>query len=98
MRPIETDILRLLSHMPFMDRLEAVAVSGRSRGAVYNAFDALERDGLAASVPHASELIPSTRRYFPTAEGIRKLAAYEGIPLEDLLRVPVPFPRSGGAS
>ena len=87
MSPIEAETLRLLSHMPLIDRLETVAVSGRSRGAVYNAFDALEEDGLAASVPHASELIPSTRRYFPTAEGIRKLAADEGVPLDDLLRI-----------
>ena len=86
MRPVEADMLRLLSHMPLIDRLEAVAVSGLSRGAVYNAFDALERDRLAASVPHASELIPSTRRYFSTADGLRMTAADEGIPLDDLLR------------
>ena len=72
MKPIEAVMLTLISHMPLIDRLEAVAVTGRSRGAVYGAFDALERDGLAASVPHASELIRSTRRYFPTADGLRK--------------------------
>ena len=86
MRPIEADMLRLLSHMPLIDRLEAVAVSGRSRGAVYNAFDALERDRLTASVPHASELIPSTRRYFPTADGLRVLAHDEGVDVDVLLR------------
>ena len=86
MRSVEADMLRLLSHMPLIDRLEAVAVTGCSRGAVYGAFDTLERDGLASSVPHASELIPSTRRYFPTAEGIRRLAGDDGIPVDDLLR------------
>ncbi len=86
MRPIEADALRLISHMPLIDRLEAVAVSGRSRGAVYGAFDSLGRDGLAASVPHASELTPSTRRYFPTPDGLRVIAADERIPVDDLLR------------
>ncbi len=86
MRPIEVDALGLISHMPLIDRLEAVAVTGHSRGAVYNAFDALESGGLAASVPHASELIPSTRRYFPTADGLRRVAADEGILVDDLLR------------
>ena len=86
MRPVEAEALRILSHMPLIDRLEAVAVSGRSRSAVYNAFDTLESGGLAASVPHASELIPSTRRYFPTADGLRRIAADEGIPVDDLLR------------
>ncbi|MYC06794.1 MAG: hypothetical protein F4X57_06450 [Chloroflexi bacterium] len=86
MRPIEADTLRLISRMPLIDRLEAVAVSGRSRSAVYNAFDALERDGLAASVPHASDLIPSIRRYFPTADGLHRLAEEEGFPVEDMLR------------
>ena len=86
MKPIEAVALTLISRMPLIDRLEAVAVTGCSRGAVYNAFDSLERDGLAASVPHASELIPSTRRYFPTADGLHRLAADEGIPVDDLLR------------
>ena len=86
MRPLETETLRLLAHAPLVDRLEAVALSGRSRGAVYNAFESLERDGMAGSVPHASELIPSTRRYFLTAEGLRVLAREDGVDVYDLIR------------
>ena len=86
MRPLETEVLRLLSHAPLIDRLEAVALSGRSRGAVYNAFESLERNGLAGSVPHASELIPSTHRYFLTAGGLRVLAREDGVNVYDLLR------------
>ena len=86
MKPVEADLLRLLSHLPLVDRLEAVAVSGRSRGAVYGSFEALARDGLAASVPHASELTPATRRYFPTTDGLRRLAREEGVTLPALLR------------
>ena len=86
MRPVEANLLRLLSHMPLLDRLEAVAVSGWSRGAVYRAVESLEREGLAASVPHASELTPATRRYWLTADGLRRLAREEGADVDGLLR------------
>ena len=86
MRPVEADTLRLLSRMPLLDRLEAVAVSGWSRGAVYNAVESLEREGLAASVGHASELTPATRRYSLTADGLRRLAGIEGASVDGLLR------------
>ena len=86
MKPVEADILRLLSHMPLLDRLEAVAVSGWSRGGVYRAVERLERDGLAASVGHASELTPATRRYSLTADGLRRLAGIEGASVDGLLR------------
>ena len=86
MNPVEVDTLRLLAAMPFIDRLEAVAVTARSRGAIYNAFETLEREGLADSVSHASDLIPPTRRYFITAGGLRALAPEEGVDVYDLLR------------
>ena len=34
MKPLDGEMMRLLARMPFLDRLEAAAVSGRSRGAV----------------------------------------------------------------
>ena len=86
MRRVEANLLRLLSHMPLLDRLEAVAVSGWSRGAVYRAVESLEREGLAASVPHASELTAATRRYWLTADGLRRLAREEGAAVDGLLR------------
>jgi len=86
MRRVEADTLRLLSHMPLLDRLEAVAVSGWSRGAVYRAVESLEREGLSASVPHASDLTPATRRYCLTDAGLRRLAREEGESVEGLLR------------
>ena len=86
MKPIEADLLRLLSRLPLIDRLEAVAVSGWSRGAVYAGFEALEREGLAAHVPHASELIPATRRYCLTTDGLGRLAREEGVSPQALLR------------
>ena len=92
MRPeaCETELLRRLAAMPFLDRLEMVAVSGRSRGAVYETVKKLESGGLVASVPHAAQLIPSTRRYFLTATGLHRLARDEGTTVDELLaRCPV---------
>ncbi len=86
MRPVEAQTLRLLADIPFLDRLEAVAVSGWSRGAVYAAVETLERMGLADSAPHASELIAPTRRYSLTADGLRMLAREEGTSLAETLR------------
>ncbi len=86
MRPVDAELLKLLAHMPLLDRLEMVAVSGWSRGGVYRAVPRLEDAGFIASVPHGTELIPPTRRFHLTAAGLRRLALAENAPLEGLLR------------
>ncbi len=83
---VERDLLRLLGETPFPDRLELAALSGWSRGAVYVNCEALEGAGLVASLPHASELIAPTRRYYLTPAGLRRLADEEGMGLDELLR------------
>ena len=88
MRPaaMETELLRLLAEMPFLDRVDLAAVTGCSRGAVYEGVQRLEQDTVVDSIPHAGPLTPATRRYCLTAEGLRRLAKLEGVPVEDLLR------------
>ncbi|MXY59659.1 MAG: hypothetical protein F4Y96_04095, partial [Chloroflexi bacterium] len=86
MKPSELEALLLLSRMPLVDRLEAAALSGWSRSAAYNAVESLEREGLAVSIPHASDLIPPTRRHHLTAEGVSVLAREEGTGVDALLR------------
>ena len=78
-------LLRLLAEMPFVDRMELVCVSGKSRGAVYQAVERLEQAGLASSIPHAAELTPPTRRYCLTAEGLDRLAELNGGTVDELL-------------
>ena len=85
MRPVDAELLRLLADMPFLDRLEAVAVSGWSRGAVYGALRRLEDAGLAAPVPHATDLTAPTRRFHLTAAGLLLLGQEEGVPVDSLL-------------
>ena len=81
------DLLRQLAAMPFLDRLEMAAVSGWSRGSVYAAAEDLEAAGFAASVPHTTDLIPSTQRFHLTAAGLHRLARDEGVTVDELLRV-----------
>ena len=82
---IERELLRLLAEMPFLDRLEAVAVSGWSRGAVYRAVESLECSGQVVAVSHATPLISPTRRYCLTTPGLYRLAHEEGTQIEELL-------------
>lgn len=80
------DLLRRLAAMPFLDRLELVAISGWSRGTVYEGVRALEDAGLLASIPHATDLLAPTRRFHMTARGLAELAREEGLPTDELLR------------
>ena len=80
------DMVRLLAAMPFLDRLDMVAVSGWSRGSVYDAISELNAEGMLACVPHASEAVPPTKRFHLTLQGLHRLAVVEGVSLEVLLR------------
>ena len=81
----EADALRRLADMPFLDRLELAALTGWSRGAVYQAVGKLEREGMVKSVPHASPLVAPTRRHALTAAGVDRLAELDAVPLEETL-------------
>ena len=84
--PWETELLDILAEMPFLDRLELAAVTGWSRGAAYRGVGKLEQWGCAASVPHATGLVASTRRYRLTSEGLRRLAELSDGKVDSLLR------------
>ena len=87
MRPVDGELLQLLANMPLLDRLEAVAVSGWSRGAVSRAVRRLEDAGLVAPVPHATDLTAPTRRLHLTSSGLHRLAQEEDMAMEQLLRL-----------
>ena len=89
MSAVDRDLLmmRRLASMPFLDRLELAAVSATPDRSTYEAVADLERRGLAASIPHATDLLRSTRRFHLTSDGLRVLAASEDIALNKLLRV-----------
>ena len=88
MRPegCEADLLRALSRMPFLDRMEMVAVCGWSRAAVYEAVQKLEDGGFCASVLHSADPFSQARRFHLTAAGLRRLADEDGMSLDELVR------------
>ena len=81
----EADALRRLADMPFLDRLELAALTGWSRGALYDAIAKLEAGGMVESAPHASPLVSPTRRHVLTAAGVERLAELDAVPLETAL-------------
>ena len=86
MKSLDARMTGLLARMPFLDRLEAAAISGWSRGAVYRSVGRLIGSSLVGSLPHATELTPLTRRYHLTARGLRLLARTGDRDMDDLLR------------
>ena len=82
----DTEVLRTLAAMPFLDWLELAAVSGMAEVTAHRALGRLRRDGLVGHVRHASALIAPTRRWYATADGLCRVAQYEGTDLERLLR------------
>ena len=82
----ETGLLRRLAETPFADRLDLAALSGWSRGAVYAGMDKLREGGMAGSIPHATPLLPPTRRYFLTAHGLERLAELANVAPNGLLK------------
>ncbi|MDE2867299.1 MAG: hypothetical protein OXN91_01525, partial [Chloroflexota bacterium] len=54
--------LRRLVAMPYLDRLELAAVAGMADRAAYHIVADLERQGLVASLAHATDLLRTTRR------------------------------------
>ncbi len=82
----DAELLRILASMPFLDRLELAALSGRSRSAVFRRVAALEQAGLLESLVHSYALIPATRRYSLTTQGVRHLAQDERLSPAQLLR------------
>ena len=70
-----TSILEQIAAMPFLDRLELAAICGVSEGLAHNTLASLRKQGCADYVKHGSPLISTTRRYYVTAEGVKRLAA-----------------------
>ena len=74
MEPVRLELLEQLAETPFADRIELAALSGRSVATVFRGLDALSEAGLVEDLGHATELLPSTRRFCLTAPGVERLA------------------------
>lgn len=83
---LDEHLLHSISETPLADRLDLVALTGWSRGGVYGGVRRLVDAGLAESVPHSSPILPPTRRFMPTVEGLRRLAETGRVDLDSILR------------
>ena len=100
MRPegCEAQVLHALASMPLLDRTEMVALTGRSKGAVYEAVDKLDSGGFCDAVTHQSTLLPPAERFHLTAAGL-DTARPGGWRLPwTRSSANGPFPPAGGAS
>ncbi len=83
---LDDQILRVLTDMPFLNRPEMVAVTGRSKGAVHEAVDGLQEGGICASVLHAVDPFPPSRRFHLTAAGLHRLTREKRMTPDELVR------------
>ena len=63
-----------LSRMPFIDSAELAGILGEPHSTVHHALIGLLDDGIAGRVSHGTAHLPSSQRYFITANGIRETA------------------------
>ncbi len=82
----QSDLLHQLAQTPFADRLELAALSGWSQSAVYRQMASMEHAGLVEHLAHATLLMPTTRRYCLTADGVRQLVQDNREPVTRRLR------------
>ena len=68
----DQQLLDALSRMPFVDSTELAGVLGEPHATVHRALTGLLADGVAGRVSHGTAHLPSSQRYFITANGIRE--------------------------
>ncbi len=74
----ERQILDSLSRMPFIDTAELACVLGEAHATVHRALTGLLAQGIIGRVSHGATHLPSSQRYFLTANGIRQAAGILG--------------------
>ena len=74
----ERQLLDSLSRMPFIDSVELAAILGEPHATVHRALTGLLADGIVGRVSHGTAHLPSSHRYYLTANGIRQAAEVLG--------------------
>ena len=68
----DRQILDSLSRMPFIDTMELAGILGKPHATVHRRLTSLLVDGIVGRVSHGTAHLPSSRRYYLTARGIRE--------------------------
>ena len=75
---IDRQLLDSLSRMPFIDTAELALVLGEPHATVHRTLTDLLASGILGRVSHGTAHLPSSRRYYLTANGIRQAAELLG--------------------
>ena len=87
------ELLHQLSRMPFVDTAELAMILGEAHVAIHRGLAWLLADDIVARVSHGTAHLPSSRRYYLTAQGIREATETLGFDApSDYLRA---YPVSG---
>ncbi len=71
-------LLDALSRTPFIDSADLAGILGEPHATVHRALSGLLADGIIGRVSHGTAHLPSSQRYFITANGIRETARVLG--------------------
>ena len=71
-------MLDVLSRTPFIDSTELAGVLGEPHSTVHRTLSSLLAEGIVERVSHGTAHLPSSQRYFLTANGIRETAGVLG--------------------
>ena len=74
----DRQLLDALSRMPFIDSAELARMLGEAHATVHRALTGLLADGILGRVSHGTAHLPSSQRYYLTANGIREAAGILG--------------------
>ena len=74
----ERQLLDALSGTPFVDSTELAGILGEAHATVHRALTGLLAEGILGRVSHGTAHLPSSQRYYLTAQGIREAAELLG--------------------
>ena len=78
MAPSDQRLLDSLSRMPFVDSADLAGILGEPHAKVHRALTGLLAHGNAGREGHGTAHLPSSQRYYLTAQGIRQAAGMLG--------------------
>ena len=74
----DRQLLDSLSRTPFVDSAELARILGEAHATVHRTLTDLLAEGIVGRVSHGTAHLPSSQRYYLTANGIREVAGFLG--------------------
>ena len=74
----DRQLLDFLSRMPFVDSAELARILGEPHATIHRSLSSLLADGIVGRVSHGTTHLPSSQRYYLTANGVGEAAGILG--------------------